>query len=43
MKNAPFLPNVGGEPVGPFFYASLVETGAATPAVVAQAKASAKQ
>lgn len=35
-KNAPFLPNVGGEPVGPFFYASLVETGAATPLVVAQ-------
>jgi hypothetical protein len=38
MKNAPFLPNVGGEPVGPFFYASLVETGAATPVMVAQRK-----
>ena len=36
MKNAPFLPNVGGEPVGPFFYASLVETGASTPVVLAQ-------
>ena len=36
MKNPVFLPNVGGEPVGPFFYASLVETGAATPVVVAQ-------
>jgi hypothetical protein len=36
MKNAPFLPNVGGEPVGPFFYASLAQTGAAAPVVVAQ-------
>jgi len=35
-KNPAFLPNVGGEPVGPFFYASLVETGAATPVVVAK-------
>lgn len=43
MKNAPFLPNVGGEPVGPFFYASLVETGAATPVVVAQRNDSSKQ
>jgi hypothetical protein len=43
MKNPPFLPNVGGEPVGPFFYASLVETGAATPVVVAQRKDSSKQ
>ena len=36
LKNPAFLPNVGGEPVGPFFYASLVETGATTPVVVAQ-------
>lgn len=43
MKNPAFLPNVGGEPVGPFFYASLVETGAATPMVVAQRKDSSKQ
>jgi hypothetical protein len=40
LKSAPFLPNVGGEPVGPFFYASLVETGAATPVVLAQRDAS---
>ncbi len=40
LKSAPFLPNVGGEPVGPFFYASLVETGATTPVVLAQRDAS---
>jgi hypothetical protein len=40
LKSAPFLPNVGGEPVGPFFYASLVETGATTPVVLAQRGAS---
>ncbi len=43
MKNVPFLPNVGGEPVGPFFYASLVETGVAQPVVVAQRKDNSKQ
>ena len=36
MKSVPFQPNVSGEPVGPFFYASLVETGLSTPVVVAQ-------
>ena len=35
-RNTPFLPNVGGEPVGPFFYASLVETEAVKPVVVAE-------
>ena len=43
LKNPAFLPNVGGEPVGPFFYASLVETGATTPVVVAQRKDASKQ
>lgn len=42
-KAPAFFPNVGGEPVGPFFYASLVETNPATPVVVAQAKVNAKQ
>jgi len=36
MKNVPFLPNVTGEPVGPFFYASLVQTSGGTPIIVAQ-------
>lgn len=36
MKNVPFLPNVTGEPVGPFFYASLVETSGDTPIILAQ-------
>ena len=40
LKSAPLLPNVGVEPVGSFFYASLVETGAATPVVLAQRGAS---
>ena len=36
MKNVPYLPNVGGEPVGPFFYASLVETSGETPIILSQ-------
>ena len=36
MKNVPHLPNVGGEPVGPFFYASLVETSGETPIILSQ-------
>ncbi|RVU43420.1 hypothetical protein [Rubrivivax rivuli] len=43
-RNTPFLPNVGGEPVGPFFYASLVEAEKAQPVVVvAERSASSKQ
>ena len=43
-RNTPFLPNVGGEPVGPFFYASLVEAEKAQPVVVlAERSVSGKQ
>jgi hypothetical protein len=41
-RNTPFLPNVGGEPVGPFFYASLVEAEAVKPVVVAERRDSSK-
>ena len=42
-RNTPFLPNVGGEPVGPFFYASLVEAEAVKPVVVAERRANSPQ
>jgi hypothetical protein len=43
-RNTPFLPNVSGEPVGPFFYASLVEAEKVQPVVVlAERRDSSKQ
>ena len=42
-RNTPFLPNVGGEPVGPFFYASLVEAEKVQPVVVAERRDTSKQ
>ena len=44
MRNTPFLPNVSGEQIGPFFYASLEEAEKVQPAVVlAERRDSSKQ
>ena len=44
MRNTPFLPNVSGEQIGPFFYASLVEAEKVQPVVVlAERRDSSKQ
>ncbi len=43
MRNTPFLPNVSGEQIGPFFYASLVEAEAVKPVVVAERRNASQQ